>query len=416
MNPYLITVLSLLIGFTLFHLWIHTLNLKALAPEIPEEFEGVYDAGKYAKSQTYLRETTRVDLATSLIKTTVLIAFILFGGFKLLYQCSLGSSSTFILQGLAFAGLLMLVNALWSLPFQIYDTFVIEEKYGFNKTTPKTFVMDQIKGLLLGILIGAPLFAALIYFFDAAGGNAWWISWTVVTLLQLFLLYIAPVVILPLFNKFEPLEQGELREALETYAQAQGFQLSGLFKIDGSKRSTRANAYFTGFGKNRRIALYDTLIDNHNKEELVAILAHEVGHAKCKHIHKQLAIGILSTGFMFWVLSLFIRQPGLYEAFGLPGAEPLPIYAGLIFFSFLYTPISTLLGILTSVLSRKFEYEADAYAVQTTAGASALISGLKKLSVDNLSNLTPHPWLVFLEYSHPPVLQRIEAMRQLEST
>lgn len=412
MNPYLITILILLVGFTLFHIWIHALNLSALQPEIPAEFKGVYDAEKYAKSQKYLRENTRVDLFTSLIRTTALIAFILGGGFRLLYQTAAGLSGSMIVQGLLFAGLLLLINTLWSLPFQIYDIFVIEEKYGFNKTTPKTFVMDQIKGLVLGILIGGPLFAALIYFFASAGGNAWWICWTVVTLVQLFLLYIAPVVILPLFNKFEPLEEGDLRNALEDYAHAQGFQLSGLFKIDGSKRSTRANAYFTGFGKNRRIALFDTLIENHSQEELVAILAHEVGHAKCKHIHKQLAIGILSTGFLFWVLSFFIRQPGLYEAFGLPGTPPLPLYAGLIFFSFLYTPVSTLLNILTSILSRKFEYEADAFAVKTTGNNEPLIEGLKKLSVDNLSNLTPHPLLVFLEYSHPPVLQRINAMRE----
>lgn len=415
MNPYLLTVLTLLVGFTLFHIWIHALNLSALQPEIPGEFKGVYDPEKYAKSQAYLRENTRVDLFTRLLKTSVLIGFILLGGFRWLHATAAAATDSLILQGLVFAGLLLGINTLWGLPFQIHDTFVIEEKYGFNKTTPKTFALDQIKGLLLGVLIGAPLFAALIYFFDAAGGNAWWISWLVVTLLQLFLLYIAPVVILPLFNKFEPLEEGALREDLERYAAAQGFQLSGLFKIDGSKRSTRANAYFTGFGKNRRIALYDTLIENHSREELVAILAHEVGHAKCKHIHKQLAIGILSTGFMFWVLSYFIQQPGLYEAFGLPDRAPLPLYAGLIFFSFLYTPISTLLGILTSVLSRRFEYEADAYAVRTTGGSGPLISGLKKLSVDNLSNLTPHPWLVFLEYSHPPVLQRIRAMRSLDA-
>ncbi|MDF3128010.1 M48 family metallopeptidase [Kiritimatiellaeota bacterium B1221] len=414
MNPYLITILALLIGFSLFHIWIHALNLSALQPEIPDEFKGVYDPEKYAKSQTYLRENTRVDIFTHLLKTGVLISFILLGGFNLLYKTAAGITSALIWQGLIFAGLLMLVNTIWGLPFQLYDTFVIEEKYGFNKTTAKTFVMDQIKGLLLGVLIGAPLFAALIFFFDAAGRNAWWISWLVVTLLQLVLLYIAPVFILPLFNKFEPLEEGSLRSALEDYAQAQGFQLSGLFKIDGSKRSTRANAYFTGFGKNRRIALYDTLIDNHSEEELVAILAHEVGHAKCKHIHKQLAIGILSTGFLFWMLSFFIREPDLYRAFGLSGESPLPLYAGLIFFSFLYTPISAVLGILTSILSRKFEYEADAYAVKTTRGSEALISGLKKLSVDNLSNLTPHAWLVFLEYSHPPVLQRIHAMRKVD--
>ncbi|WFB34479.1 M48 family metallopeptidase [Kiritimatiellota bacterium B12222] len=414
MNPYLLTVLFLLIGFTLFHIWIHWLNLSALVPEIPDEFQGVYDADKYAKSQNYLRENTRVDLFTSVLKTSVLVAFILLGGFNWIYSIATQATESMILQGLVFAGVLLLINTLWGLPFQLYDTFVIEEKYGFNKTTPKTFVIDQIKGLFLGVLIGAPLFALLIYFFRETGGHAWWICWVAVTVLQLILMYIAPVVILPLFNKFDPLEEGELRSALETYAQDQGFQLSGLFKIDGSKRSTRANAYFTGFGKNRRIALYDTLIDNHSKEELVAILAHEVGHAKCKHIIKQLVVGILSTGFLFWVMSLFISQPGLYEAFGLPASSPLPLYAGLIFFSFLYSPVSTLLSVLTSVMSRKFEYEADAYALRTTGSAEPLIQGLKKLSVDNLSNLTPHPWLVFLEYSHPTVLQRIRAMRALD--
>jgi STE24 endopeptidase len=411
MNPYLITVLCLLIGFTLFHIWIHWLNLKAIEPEIPSEFEGVYDAEKYRKSQDYLRDNTRVDLITSLIKTTVLIAFIRLGGFRWMYDMASGLTDQLILQGLVFVGLLLVISTLWGIPFSIYDTFVLEERYGFNKTTPKTFITDTIKSLILGVVIGAPIFAALVYFFDTTGSNAWWICWVVVTVVQLFLMYLAPSVILPLFNKFEPLEEGELRSSLEGYAKEQGFQLSGLFKIDGSKRSTRANAYFTGFGKNRRIALYDTLIDNHSEEELVAILAHEVGHAKCKHIHKQLILGILSTGLLFFLLSLFIRQPDLYRAFGLPGEEPLPIYAGLIFFSFLYTPVSTLIGILTSVLSRKFEFEADEFAVSTTGGSEALISGLKKLSVDNLSNLTPHPWLVFLEYSHPPVLQRIEAMR-----
>lgn len=413
-NGYLIAVLALLVGFTLLHLWIHALNLKAIAPEIPSEFQGVYDEEKYRKSQNYLRDSTRVDLVTKLIRTSVLIAFILLGGFKVLFELAHGVSDHLVLQGLVFAGLLLLVQTLWSLPFSIYDTFVLEERYGFNKTTPKTFAGDTLKGLLLGCLIGAPLFAALVYFFETAGAQAWWICWAVVSIVQLFLLYIAPVVILPLFNKFEPLPEGSLRTALETYAEQQGFHLSGLFTIDGSRRSTRANAYFTGFGKNRRIALYDTLIENHDEDELVAILAHEVGHAKCRHIHKQLAIGLLSTGLLFGLLSLVIREPGLYQAFQLPGTAPLPLYAGLIFFSFLYSPVSALIGILTSILSRKFEYEADAFAVNTTQGADPLIRGLKKLSVDNLSNLTPHPWLVFLEYSHPPVLQRIEAMRSLE--
>lgn len=412
-NAYLIAILVLLVGFTLFHIWIHALNLKALQPDIPSEFTGVYDEDKYRKSQAYLRDNTRFDLKASLVKTAALIAFILLGGFRWMYDIAAGVSDGMVVQGLVFAGLLLLIQTVWGLPFSAYDTFVLEERYGFNKTTPKTFLLDMVKGLALGVVIGAPLFAALIYFFQSAGGHAWWICWLVVSLVQLFLLYIAPVVILPMFNKFEPLEDGELREKLEAYARDQGFHLSGLFKIDGSKRSTRANAYFTGFGKNRRIALYDTLIEKHSSEELVAILAHEVGHAKCRHIHKQLAIGLLSTGLMFFLLSLVINQPGLYEAFGLPGERPLPLYAGLIFFGFLYTPISFLLGIATNVLSRKFEYEADAFAVRTTGDAAPLVKGLKQLAVDNLSNLTPHPWLVFMEYSHPPLLERLRAMNKI---
>jgi len=415
MNIYLIAILLLLVGFTLLDVWMNWLNLRAMRPDIPREFEGVYDPERYAKSQEYLKESTRVSVITKLIKTPVLILFILLGGFRLFYDLASGTTDHLILQGLVFAGGLFVLSTLWGLPFELHDTFVLEEKYGFNKTTPRTFVMDHIKGLLLGLAIGGPLFAALIYFFDSTGAHAWWICWAVVTAVQLFLLYIAPVVILPLFNKFSPLEEGELRERLEAYAKDQGFHLSGLFTIDGSKRSTRANAYFTGFGRNRRIALFDTLIENQSTDELVAILAHEVGHAKCRHIHKQLVIGILSTGLLFFLLQQFIARPGLYEAFGLPGEEPLPLYAGLIFFTFLYAPVSALLGILTSTLSRKFEYEADAFAVRTTGSADPLIQGLKKLSVDNLSNLTPHPWLVFLEYSHPPVLQRIDAMRNLDA-
>jgi len=415
-NPYLIFTLVVLIGFAIFHSWIHWLNVRAIQPEIPSEFEGVYDAEKYRKSQEYLRDSTRFDLVSRCIRTPVLIAFILLGGFAWIHRMASEVSDSMVVQGLTFAAILGIINLVWGLPFSLYDTFVLEERYGFNKTTPKTFVLDLLKSLLVGVLLGAPIFAALIAFFEKAGGHAWWICWVVVTLFQLVILYIAPVVILPLFNKFEPLEDGDLRTDLETYARNQGFEISGLFKVDGSRRSTRANAYFTGFGKNRRIALFDTLIENHSREELVAILAHEVGHAKCRHIHKQLILGILSTGLLFFLLSLFIGDAQLYQAFGLPGEEPLPVYAGLIFFSFLYTPVSTVIGIFTQVLSRKFEFEADAFAVNTTGGAEPLITGLKTLSVDNLSNLTPHPWLVFLEYSHPPVLERILAMRNIPSS
>lgn len=412
MNGYLVFVLVVLVGFALLDAWVNWLNVRAIDPEIPPEFEGVYDQERYARSQAYLKDSTAFDVFSGLVKTAVTVGFILLGGFAWLHRISAGASGNMILQGLVYVALLTLLGTLFGLPFKIYDTFVLEEKYGFNKTTPKTFVADTLKGLLLTAAIGAPLFAGILWFFQTAGGHAWWISWAVVTAVQLLVMYIAPVVILPIFNKFEPLEEGELRSAIETYATGQGFQVSGLFKIDGSRRSTRANAYFTGFGKTRRIALFDTLIEKHSVEELVAVLAHEVGHAKCKHIPKQLVAGILSTGLMFALLGFFIRQEGLYAAFGIEGVDPLPLYAGLVFFGFLYTPVASLLGVFTNILSRKFEYEADAFAAKTTGGADALIDALKRLSVDNLSNLTPHPLLVFLEYSHPPVLRRIGAMRK----
>jgi STE24 endopeptidase len=239
---------------------------------------------------------------------------------------------------------------------------------------------------------------------------AWLYSWGALVVVQMVLMYIAPVYIMPLFNKFEPLEDGELKSSIQDYAKKEGFALQGIFKMDGSKRSTKSNAYFTGFGKMRRIVLFDTLIEKHSVAELVSVLAHEVGHYKLKHITKMVAVSILSTGLMFYILSLFISQPGLYEAFGVEGT---PLYAGFIFFGFLYTPINLILSIFGNIMSRKHEFEADAFAVNTAKEPDSMVAALKKLSVDNLSNLTPHPALVFMEYSHPPVLERIKAIRSI---
>jgi STE24 endopeptidase len=279
-------------------------------------------------------------------------------------------------------------------------------------------VGDLVKGLLLTTLIGGPVFAGLVWFFSRAGDLAWLYSWAGITAVQFLLIYIAPVFIMPLFNKFVPLDDGELKASISSYAEKEGFSLRGIFTMDGSKRSTKSNAYFTGFGRWRRIVLFDTLIEKHSVAELVSVLAHEVGHYKLKHIQKMLAVAVLSTGLMFFILSLFITRPGLYAAFGLEMAAidgRTPVYAGLILFGFLYAPISLLLGLVQNRLSRKHEYEADAFAATTYGRPDAMIEALKKLSVDNLSNLTPHPLKVFLEYSHPPVLERIRAIRNAES-
>jgi len=413
MNTYLIIILALIVFNYLLDVVLNVLNLKHVRTDIPEEFQGVYDQEKYATSQKYLRENTRFDLISSTIQTPISVAFILLGGFAWVNRLAESAGFGLIGTGLVFAGILILLSQVLSLPFSIYDTFVIEEKYGFNKTTPKTFVLDLIKGLVLTAIIGALVFSFVLWFFDQAGGRAWLYSWLVLVAIQLILMYIAPVYIMPLFNKFEPLEDGELKTAIEDYANKEGFALQGIFKMDGSKRSTKSNAYFTGFGKMRRIVLFDTLIEKHSVAELVSVLAHEVGHYKLKHITKMVVTSILSTGLMFYILSLFISQPGLYEAFGLQGDPKEMLYAGFIFFGFLYAPINLILSIVGNVLSRKHEFEADAFAVQTADEPESMIDALKKLSVDNLSNLTPHPALVFMEYSHPPVLERIKAIRSL---
>ncbi len=410
MNAYLIFILVLLVFSWLLSLVVETLNVRNVSTEIPEEFCGIYDNEKYAKSQRYLKDTTRFEQVQAGIMLPLTIAFILLGGFSWINNLAQATSEHMILQGLVFGGILILLSQIISLPFSIYSTFVIEEKYGFNKTTAKTFVIDLLKGLLLTVLLGAPIFALVLWIFSTVT-NAWLWAWGALSIIQLFILFIAPVVILPLFNKFTPLEEGALRSAIEKFAAAQKYTLSGIFKIDGSKRSTKSNAFFTGFGKTKRIALFDTLIENHSTAELVGVLAHEIGHCKRGHIKQGIVISLASSLMMFFILSLFVTKTGLYAAFGIEGT---PLYAGLIFFGFLYAPISMILGLLGNLLSRKHEFEADAFAAETTQQPGEMIAALKKLSVDNLSNLTPHPLKVFLEYSHPPVLERIKALRTFE--
>lgn len=410
MNGYLIFILALLVFNWLLSLIVETLNVRNVSTDIPEEFKGIYDDEKYAKSQRYLKDNTRFDQIQAVIMLPLTIAFILLGGFSWINDIAQTTSEHMILQGFVFGGILMIISQIISLPFGIYSTFVIEEKYGFNKTTAKTFIVDIIKGLLLTVLIGAPIFALVLWIFSSVA-NAWLWTWGALSTIQLFILFIAPVVILPLFNKFTPLEDGELRSAIENFTATHQFTLSGIFKIDGSKRSTKSNAYFTGFGNTKRIALFDTLIENHSIPELIGVLAHEIGHCKRGHIKQTIVISMASSLLMLFILSLFITQSELYAAFGIEGT---PLYAGLIFFGFLYAPISMIIGLLGNILSRKHEFEADAFAAETTKAPGEMISALKKLSVDNLSNLTPHPLKVFLEYSHPPVLERIKALRTFE--
>jgi len=412
MNAYLIAILLILIIRYLLDLVSDWLNVRHVSTEVPAEFKGSYDAEKYRKSQNYLRENTGFGIFVDTIQTVITIAFVLFGGFNVVDRISISLGGGTIITGLIFAGILILASKILSLPFSIYSTFVIEEKYGFNKTTPKTYLLDIIKSLLLTALIGGVVFAAVLWFFEKTGDLAWIYCWVVITLFQIFFMFIAPLVIMPIFNKFVPLEEGELRTAIENYAKAQNFKMKGIFKMDGSKRSSKSNAFFTGFGRSRRIVLFDTLIERHTVNELVSILAHEMGHYKKKHIIKAIVRSIIVMGLALFLLSLFIENEQLFAAFKM---EHLSIYASLFFFGFLYTPIAMLIGTGENIISRKNEYEADAFAVKTYGDADAMINGLKKLSVDNLSNLTPHPLKVFLDYSHPPVLERIKAIRRLSA-
>jgi STE24 endopeptidase len=411
MNYFLIIILAVLIGSYLLDLVVDTLNARHVKTELPEEFRDCYDADKYKKSQEYLRENTRFGIVSDSIVTPITIAFILFGGFNFVDQFARSFNLGSILTGLIFAGVLMLASQILLIPFSIYSTFVIEEKYGFNKTTPKTFVLDILKTCLLVAVIGGIILSVVLWFFEKAGPLAWLYCWIAITLFQLFLIFIAPVVIMPIFNKFFPLDEGNLKNAINDYAGSQDFKMKGVFTMDGSKRSTKSNAFFTGFGKFRRIVLFDTLIEKQTTEELVSVLAHEMGHYKKRHILKSMVISVLTTGLMFYILSLFINNRDLFAAFGM---QEMSIYASLLFFAFLYAPIEMILSVFGNMLSRRNEYEADSYSVKTYKKPLSMIAALKKLSVENLSNLTPHPLKVFLSYSHPPVLDRIRAIRKMD--
>lgn len=412
-------VLALFIVISLFLLWkldfIATLlNLKALDPKLPEEFADVFDADKYAKSQNYTRVTEKFGIIESIFSLMLMLGFWLTGGFGWLDNLVRDFGHSEIVTGLLFMGILFAAQIIIMIPFQLYDTFVIEEKFGFNKTTVKTFIVDQIKGLILMALIGGPILALILWIFDSVP-MAWLWAWAAFTVIQLLLTYIAPSVFLPLFNKFEPMPEGELKDAINDMAKKCEFPLTELYIMDGSKRSTKSNAFFTGFGKNKKIALFDTLVENHTTEGLVGILAHEIGHFKCKHIVKRMVMGIIQSAVVFYLLGLVTDKNGpvaehLFNAFHM---DNISVYAGLIFFGLLFAPVKKILSIFSNMSSRKHEFEADAYATNAQGTPDHLIQSLKKLSADNLVNLTPHPFPVFLDYSHPPMLERLEALKKL---
>ncbi|HEY86477.1 MAG TPA: M48 family metallopeptidase [Dehalococcoidia bacterium] len=412
MNPFFLIILFALILDFVLRLVASLLNLKVLKLELPPTLEGVYNPEDYRKSQEYTRESTRFDLVAITFQLLLLLSFWFAGGFNYLDQVVRAWGLVPLVSSLLYIGILLVAYSLLTLPFSVYATFVIEERFGFNRTTPRTFLLDRVKGLALAVLLGAPLLVGILSFFEYSGPYAWLYCWLIITIFSLVMQFVTPTWIMPLFNKFTPLESGKLKEAILNYARSVNFSIKNVFVMDGSKRSSKSNAFFAGFGRNKRIALFDTLIEKHTVPELVAVLAHEIGHHKRKHVLQGVIISILHTGVFLFLLSVFLGSPGLYQAFYV---EQQSIYAGLLFFGLLYAPIELLLSIVMQMLSRKNEYQADRFAAETIDEPQSLVDALKKLSTSNLSNLAPHPFYVFLNYSHPPLLQHMRAIQRYEA-
>ncbi len=398
--------LFILFGSFILERWLDLINIRHSVPELPEELKDVYDEKEYRRSQLYKKENTRFSFYSGTFSLVVMVMAILLGFFGILDRYLAERTDSYYLLVLLFFGILMVASAVLTTPFDIWDTFKIEEKFGFNKTTVGTFILDKVKGLLLMVIIGGGLLLLITWLYNVTGKYFWLLTWGAITIFSLILNMFYSNLIVPLFNKQKPLEEGALRNAIESFASKVGYNLKNIYVIDGSKRSSKANAYFTGLGPKKRIVLYDTLINDLETDEIVAVLAHEIGHFKKKHSIAGMLLGIVQTGIMLYLFSLFVARPELSQALG---GETASFHIGLIAFAILYTPLSMILGIFTNIISRKNEYQADAYAA-VEFGAAPLVSGLKKLSKNNLSNLTPHPMYVFFHYSHPPLLQRIRKL------
>jgi STE24 endopeptidase len=404
----LIIIISIVVISYLSEQLLDYINLKSQKTIVPEEMKDFYDEEKYRKSLEYQQTQSKFSFLSSGISFLIMLIMLLFGGFGLLDSFLKPFFDDQIILALAFFAVLMIASDLLSLPFQLYSIFVIEEKFGFNKMTIKTFLTDKLKSYLISILIGGGLLYLLLYLVIYLGNSFWVIFLIAITAFMLFMNIFYTSIFVPLFNKLTPLPDGELKSAIEEFSKKINFPVTNIFVIDGSKRSSKSNAFFSGLGKRKKIVLYDTLINNHSIEELVAILAHEAGHYKKRHIVWGMLISIAQMAVILFILSLFIFNEQLSLAMGVEG---LSLHINLIAFAILYSPISAITGLLQNMYSRKNEFEADAFA-KATYKPDALALALKKLSVDNLSNLYPHPLYVFMHYSHPPLLERLRALEK----
>jgi len=400
-------IVGLLVVDFIFEQVLEYLNSTQWSDKLPKQVEDIYSEDEYKKQQAYQKTNFRFSMVSSSFSFILMLTMFLVSGFAMVNNWAFSVTTNPIWGALIFFGVLLFASDVLTTPFSIYDTFVIEEKFGFNKTTPKTFVLDKLKGYLLGAIIGGGLLALIIYIYQLTTTNFWIYTWLVVSGFSVFMVLFYSNLIVPLFNKQTPLPEGELKSAIEAFATKVGFKLDNIFVIDGSKRSTKANAYFTGFGAKKRIVLYDTLISDMTTNELVAVLAHEIGHYKKHHAIWSMVLGIIQTGITLFLFSLFVDSPDLSAALGV---EKPSFHIGLIAFGILYSPISLIIGLAMNIFSRKNEYQADAFAAEYFS-APELSSALKKLSVKNLSNLKPHPLYVFFHYSHPTLLQRLNALK-----
>ncbi len=402
------TIFYIIIGILIFDYlldqFLDYLNATKRSSVLPSELKGIYDDEKYKKSQDYDKVNHKFSILTSSFNLLLILVFLYLSGFAFVDEVARFYTSNSILVALIFFGVIMFASDIIHIPFNIYDTFVIEEKFGFNKTTPKIFILDKIKGWFIAAIIGGGLLSLIVWFYNTVGQNFWIYAWIAVSLFSIFMTMFYTSFIVPLFNKLKPLENGELKDEITNFCSKAEFKLDNVYVIDGSKRSTKANAYFSGLGKRKKIVLFDTLIEKLSKEEIVAVLAHEIGHYKKKHTLIAVFSSIIQTGLTLYILSLFVGNPILSKALG---SEIPSFHLGLITFGFLYSPISTIIGLFMNVISRKNEYAADQFASENYKGIH-LQNALKKLSVNNLSNLTPHPLYVFFNYSHPTLLQRLK--------
>ena len=412
MNTYAIIILIALVANHLLRWATGYLSTRSFQPEVPDEFSNLITDEKYATAKKYASEKHRFSSIHGALDLAIFLAFWFSGGFEWLDGIVQGIAEGPISRGLIYIGTIVLVLGIINLPFQLWSTFVIEERYGFNRTTVKTFVLDTLKGLGLAAVLGGILLLLVLWFFQWAGNMAWLWCWLALTAFSLGAMFVAPRWILPLFSKFTSLEEGDLRDSIEQLSRSADFPVREIYVVDGSRRSSKANAFFTGFGRNRRIGLYDTLLEKLSPSEIVAVVAHEIGHYKLHHIWKGAILSIGEIGMFLWIMSFFLEEEGLFDAFYV---SDVSIYVGFILFSFLFSPLARILSVATGLFSRKWEFLADRFAVETTGAVDALAGGLKKLSVDHLSNLTPHPVDVFFNFSHPPALYRIRAIKEFSS-